>query len=271
MPMVTTYNKPFLTTEDVQRISPSALAASHDGRRSDRYSFVPTIDIINSMEANGWGIVEAKGPKTRTELSRGFGLHQLTFQEHNATAIADPRAPSEKPIFPRIHIINSHNGTTKFEIFAGLYALVCSNGLVISKSTVGEFSVRHNNGFSKDDAFEAISQFRNRLSDVASTIDGWRATNLQSEQANAFAAQAARIRWNKPSDVIPEPEILLSPRRTEDAGSDLWSRFNVVQENLIGGGFKRSRREARPLSHIKESNRVNSELWDLAKEYYQVN
>ena len=262
---------PFLSRESLAQTIPSAVAESHDGRRSNRYKFVPTVEIIDSMAVNGWGVAKARGPKSRTELSRGFGFHQLEFQDRQQRAFVDPRNPHAQPIFPRIHILNSHNGTSKFEILAGLYAMVCSNGLMVSAGSVGEFSVRHNNGFSKDDAFEAISQFRNRLSDVASTIDGWRATNLQSEQANAFAAQAARIRWNKPSDVIPEPEILLSPRRTEDAGSDLWSRFNVVQENLIGGGFKRSRREARPLSHIKESNRVNSELWDLAKEYYQVN
>jgi len=46
-------NTTFLTRDDVAAVTPSAIATSHDGRRSDRYRFVPTVEIIDSMEANG--------------------------------------------------------------------------------------------------------------------------------------------------------------------------------------------------------------------------
>jgi hypothetical protein len=257
----------FLTRHDLSNIVPSALANEHDGRRSNRYTFVPTTDIVDSMEANGWGVVRARGPKSRTELSRGFGLHQLEFQSRDAVAIADPRMNGigAKPIFPRIHIINSHNGTSRFEVLAGLYALVCSNGLMVSTSSVGEFSVRHNNGFNADEAHRIIGEFRDRMVGLGKAIDLWGKVELDRDQQRTFAAQAARIRWNKPDDIMPDADTLLFRHRPEDNGSNLWTVFNVVQENVIGGGFKRSRRVARPVSQIRESNRINSELWALAE------
>lgn len=260
----TTNTCQFLTRHDLTNQLPSALAESHDGRRSNRYTFVPTTEIVDSMEANGWGVVRARGPKSRTELSRGFGLHQLEFQDRNAVAFSDPRV-SSKAIFPRIHIINSHNGTSRFEVLAGLYAMVCANGLMVSAGSVGEFSVRHNSSFNAEEAHRIIGQFRERMASLSESIEVWGRINMDSEQQRAFATAAARIRWNKPDDIMPDADTLLQRRRTEDNGSNLWTVFNVVQENVIGGGFKRSRRVARPISQLRESNRINAELWDLAQ------
>lgn len=266
-----TYNRPFLAREDLAAIVPAALASTHDGMRSSRYVHIPTVDIINSMETHGWKVAAARAPKGRTSavLARTseFGIHQLEFQDPNAKAISDPRAPNSKAIFPRIHVINSHNGTSRFEILAGLYALVCSNGLMISTGSVGEFSTRHSGKFDAEEAHRIIEQFRSRMGYMGETIEKWHAVTLSPDRQRDFAIGAARIRWNKPEDIMPEPEVVLAARRPEDAGSDLWSVFNRAQENIIGGGFKRSRREARPIKHLRESNRINSELWDLATSF----
>lgn len=264
----TTHACQFLTRHDISNAVPSALADAHDGRRSNRYTFVPTTEIVDSMEANGWGVVRARGPKSRTELSRGFGLHQLEFQDRNAVAFQDPRARGRAtgaPIFPRIHIINSHNGTSRFEVLAGLYAMVCSNGLMVSAGSVGEFSVRHNSSFDAEEAHRIIGEFRSRMGKLNDAIECWASINLSTEQQRAFATAAARIRWNKPDDIMPDADTLLQRNREEDGAPNLWTVFNVVQENLIGGGFKRSRRVARPISQLRESNRINAELWDLAE------
>jgi hypothetical protein len=256
----------FFTRDDVAGIVPSAVSSTHDGLRSDRYRFVPTVDIIESMEANGWGVVAARAPKARKMRSKEFGIHQLEFQDRNTqTAIQDPRQAGH-PIFPRIHIINSHNGTSRFEVLAGLYAMVCANGLMVSAGSVGEFSVRHNASFSAEEAHRIIGEFRQRMGTMAEAVEGWSRIRLEPEQRTQFATAAARIRWNNPEEPMPEPSSLLQAARIADMGADLWTTFNVVQENLIGGGFKRSRRVARKVTQLRESNRINSELWDLASQ-----
>lgn len=261
---------PFLSREQVAAIVPSAVSATHDGRRSNRYRFVPTVDIIDSMEANGWGVVNARAPKGRKGAisnTAEFGLHQLEFQDRNAVAFADPRTGSRlaNPIFPRIHIINSHNGTSRFEVLAGLYAMVCANGLMVSAGSVGEFSVRHNASFDAEEAHRIIAQYRSNMASMAETIERWSQRTMQPEERVAFATAAARIRWNKPDDIMPDASTILQAHRPEDQRMDLWTTFNVAQENIIGGGFKRSRRVARPISQLRESNRINSELWELAR------
>lgn len=260
----------FLSLEEVQKAVPSAFAESHDGLRSERYNFVSTRQIIDSMQDNGWGVVAAKAPKARLDKRKAFGMHKLEFQDRNIAdeknRIRDPRF-SNYYIYPRVHIMNSHNGTSMLTVMAGLYCVICSNGLIISMHSVGEFRVRHNNQFNSEDAFATIGQFRNSMNNIVETIEKWSSIDLSHEKSIQFATRAARIRWPSPEVVIPDPLFLLNARREEDKGSSLWHRFNVVQENLIQGGFSREKRKVRQLSQIREDLRINTELWDLAREY----
>lgn len=251
----------FLSFEQIARTVPSALAESHDGHRSERYSFIPTRTIIEAMDAKGWGVVEAKVPKARVQRSRDFGLHQLVFQARIQTAIQDPRSGL---IYPRLHIINSHNGTSPISVFAGLYALICTNGLIISRGSVGEFRQRHTK-FSIEDAQSHIAQLTDSMEGMSEKVTAWGQLPLNVAQRNEFAIKAARIRWNKPEDIIPDPVHILQPVRTADSGNDLWTTFNVAQENILRGGYDRSKRKTRTVNNIRENLRINQELWALAE------
>ena len=64
---------------------------------------------------------------------------------------------------------------------------------------------------------------------------------------------------------------LLGCRRGEDAGEDLWSTLNRVQENLLRGGLPRRTPRGRLLrtrriTSIREDVRINSALWEMAAE-----
>ena len=64
---------------------------------------------------------------------------------------------------------------------------------------------------------------------------------------------------------------LLTPVRPEDAGDDLWSVFNVVQEKIIEGDFEYiaagKARKARQIKNFKQDQKINKELFELALEY----
>ena len=69
---------------------------------------------------------------------------------------------------------------------------------------------------------------------------------------------------------ITEAQVLM-PRRVDDRGSDLWSTFNRIQENLVKGGLNgrntRGRRQStRPVQGIDQNVRLNRALWMLAEE-----
>lgn len=228
--------------------------------RNGIHSF-PTRSIIEAMDAKGWGVVEAKVPKARVQRSRDFGIHQLVFQARIQTAIQDPR---QGLIYPRLHIINSHNGTSPISVFAGLYALICTNGLIVSHGSVGEFRQRHAK-FSIEDAHAHIAQLTDSMDGMSEKVNAWGQLDLTSEQRNTFATKAARIRWNKPEDSIPETESILQPQRMADEGTNLWTTFNVVQENLLRGGYSRNKRKTRTVNNIRENLRINQNLWALAE------
>lgn len=67
-----------------------------------------------------------------------------------------------------------------------------------------------------------------------------------------------------------KPEQLLVPRRQEDRTDDLWTVWNVVQENSIKGGLRgvsrdetgRPRRStSRPINGIDQDIKLNKALW----------
>ena len=69
----------------------------------------------------------------------------------------------------------------------------------------------------------------------------------------------------------PCAQILLTPTRNEDAGSDLWSVFNVVQEKILEGDFNYTFgvkvRKARKIKNFSQDLKINKELFNLALEY----
>jgi hypothetical protein len=65
------------------------------------------------------------------------------------------------------------------------------------------------------------------------------------------------------------PEQVVAPRREADARVDVWTSYNVVQENLMRGGLTgrsatgRNTR-TRTIEAIREDVRINNGLWELA-------
>ena len=63
----------------------------------------------------------------------------------------------------------------------------------------------------------------------------------------------------------------LKPVRKEDAGNDLWSVFNLVQEKVVEGDFEYvsgvKMRKARKIKNFKQDLDVNKKLFEVAKEF----
>ena len=86
-----------------------------------------------------------------------------------------------------------------------------------------------------------------------------------------FAERALAVRYPEPKQRGMQPSQLLTCRRVQDTGDDLWSVFNRVQENLLVGGlsgWSASGRltRTRRITSIREDVRLNGRLWDLAAE-----
>ena len=175
-------------------------------------------------------------------------------------------------VFPQILLTNSHDGKNSFQFQAGLYRLVCSNGLVIADTQFEAVKIRHM-GYSFEELQTQIREMVEKLPLTVESMNKMKETEFNQEQAVDFAKKAIETRFTKDEMKRIEIDIegLLKPVRKEDEGSDLWSIFNVVQEKLIEGDFDYTIgskfRKARKIKNFKQDQKINKELFAVALEY----
>ena len=99
------------------------------------------------------------------------------------------------------------------------------------------------------------------------------------DERGIYARAAHSLVFKEPENAPVQPEQLLSERRYDDKGHDLWTTFNVVQENVMRGGLKgtkrtdngRSRRTTtRPVKAIDRNIKLNQALWYLTEKMAEL-
>lgn len=231
---------------------------------SERYKFIPTQEYLDAFANHGWKVRSAQQVNTRKQGKADFAKHMVTLshEKYEGEALAQRLGG----LSPRVHLVNSHDHSSRFKLIVGIFRLVCSNGLMISSGEVQAFSFLHNNS-----ARDAVSILTDKFfADVETnleTAEKWSGITLSTDQQIDFATKARNLRFGEESTV--EPTALLDARRTFDAGDDLWRVFNRLQENTTKGGvrFSGMRRQSRLLTNIDANVRVNQGLWSLAASY----
>ena len=118
----------YLTKANINSLAPSVFATTPSSDVSEKYTHIPTERVIDDMELLGWKPIEAKEVKARKKSTQGFQKHLLVFRNDEVVI----NGKDGDTVFPQILMTNSHDGKNAFNFEAGLYRLVCSNGLVIA-------------------------------------------------------------------------------------------------------------------------------------------
>lgn len=245
-------------------LAPAIFATKPHAHRSDKYGFVPTIEMINFLREKDIFPVAAEQRMSRMEHHKTTGVHIVRFSLANHFKdIVDE--------IPQIVMINSHDGSRAYNFSLGIFRLVCSNGLVIKSKDFGEFHMRHGTTY-QDAVFDMSEKMLNQFSQVFPRINTMKDKMLSFEEAAKFANSAAHLRYG---DEVPyDPKMLLNVRRDEDKGNSLWNVYNVVQENLLTGGFVginmrnvEKPRKIRAMSDLNATYDINRDLWAIAEEF----
>jgi hypothetical protein len=169
---------------------------------------------------------------------------------------------------PELLLLNSHDGTSSYQLRVGLFRVLCTNGLVVSMGIFPVWRVMHRGDVVQDVVCAAL-RISERFEQLAAAVERMERTMLDDSQRFELAAQALALRF--PNDAVGamQPSQLLVPRRAQDVGNDLWRTFNVLQENVLRGGLVRrsaSNRltRTRGIRAIREDVRLNSALWEMA-------
>jgi hypothetical protein len=248
-----------LNFETLKSQVPAIFTTSPSPKMSDKYTFVPTMDILENFEQEGWQVYSAK----QTGRSQ-FATHEIRLRNGELPAVGDSLIEAV--------IRNSHNGLTTFSVSSGLHRLVCSNGLTVPTSLAEQFNIRHQN-FDLGEVRRLTDSFASRLPIIQESLSKMENRELTMDEKVGFVKGAAAIRWkegNMPSTMSIEE--ILNPLRDGDVGNSLWKVFNVVQEKMVRGGVGyRSGRgrltSMRELKNISVVNNVNTKLWELAETY----
>lgn len=250
-----------LNDEELHRFVPSIYADHADEQVSERYRFVPTINIVKGLIGEGWWPVRASQSSSRKENGEMVAKHMLRFRQEsdNASRVGDT--------FPEIVLVNSHNRSSAVHLHAGIFRLICLNGCVVDDGLIAHVSRRHT-GTVVEEVIEGVYEILDSLPKAVDEIDRFKAIELMPEEQRAFADSAALIRWTDPE--IAETVDLNLARRHEDRKPDLWSSFNRVQENIIRGGVRVKGRRAKAVRSVDSDVRINKALWALADKMAEL-
>ena len=225
-----------LSDDQIRTVAPSIFAETPHESRSQRYSYIPTAAVLTELRKEGF---------------QPFMVCQT-----------------------RVRHEDRRDGTSSYQMLAGMFRFVCQNGLVCG-DTFADVRVPHK-GNVTDHVIEGAYEVLQGFERVQHSRDAMRAIALEEGEAEVFARSALALKYDDPGKTLPITESqVLRPRRFDDNRLDLWSTFNRVQENLVKGGLtgrtaNGRQQRTRPVQGIDQNVRLNRALWLLAEGLRQL-
>lgn len=245
--------------------APSVFAEGKHASRSERYTYIPTIDVLRGLRKEGFEPFMVAQGQSRVEGKAEFTKHMIRMRHAGQV--------QTKPEANEIILINSHDGASSYQMLAGMLRFVCCNGLVVGK-VVEDIRIPHK-GNIQGEVIEGAFRLLDQFETVEASAEGMKALTLQPEEETAFATAALALRFGERTDDQPPPPItaeqLIEARRPEDLGHSLWTIFQRSQENIMRGGqpgrsVQGRRLHTRPVGSIDRGVSLNRALWVLAEE-----
>lgn len=249
-----------LSLEDVRERAPAVFAQSPDARRSTRYTFIQTQRVLCGLLDAGFVATDARQARSRAGNAL-HGRHLIRLRRRFETVEIDGTVPE-------VLFLNSHDGSSAYQLRVGLFRFVCLNGLIVSTDMFPAIRVAHRKDV-VDEAIAGAIALSDRFDELGSVVERMRERRLEEPEQWRLAQRAAVLRFGEAPGAGVAPSMLLLPRRPDDVGRDLWRTFNRVQENALRGGLSRrsvSGRlvRTRCIQSIREDVRLNGALWNEA-------
>jgi hypothetical protein len=258
----------FLTTSEIKQRANSVFTDTASPNVSSKFTHIPTHKVIEDMAELGWGVVDAKEVKARKTGTMGFQKHLVVFRNPDVVI----NGADGDTVFPQILLTNSNDGKNAFTFTAGLFRLVCENGLVISTEQFNDVKMRHM-GYTFEELQKQIRAMVEQLPLTVESMNKMKLIELDEKTTIEFAtkALATRFKEDELKNITIDLDKLLEPTRPEDKGNDLWSVFNVIQEKILEGDFQYMAgtkiRKARKVKNFKQDMEINQKLFAVAAEY----
>ena len=228
---------------------------------SERYQVINTMDVVNEFERFGFELASVEAGNVRDLAKIGKGKHMV-------------RMTTGEKLFgemrPEVIINNSYDGTKALNIRIGMFRFVCSNGMIVGHNLLPNLQIMHSRQNWQEAIMEFIDTYEEKYNLQKEWIAHMRDARMSLDQAYAVAEKALKIRHydQRINNDAVDPLELLLVKRSEDKGDSAWLRYNVMQEHLVNGEYKKygndgSIHKAKILTNVDELVRFNVELSDL--------
>lgn len=254
-----------LANEQILQVAPSIFAAEKHDSRSDRYTYIPTINVLDKLREEGFQPFMAAQAKCRDEGKREFTKHLVRLRHANQITKGEAN---------EIILLNSHDGTSCYQMLSGFFRDVCTNGMVWGES-VNDIRVPHK-GNIIDNVIEGCFRVVEDFELINGQVDGMKSLLLNAGEQQALAHAALELKYDTANGAAPITESqLLQPKRRDDMSNDLWTTFNRVQERMIKGGLSGRtangrKMTTRAVTGIDSDIKLNRALWVLAEKMRQL-
>lgn len=257
-----------LGEDQMRAVAPSVFAEGKHASRSERYAYIPTIEILRGLHKEGFEPFMVAQGGSRVEGKTEFTKHMIRMR--HAGQLQQGRSEANEII-----LINSHDGGSSYQMLAGVFRFVCCNGLVVG-DVIEDIRIPHK-GQIQHEVIEGAFRVLEDFEAVDAATQGMKGLMLQPEEQQAFARAALALRYGEQAAGSTGPaapitaQQLMQPRRLEDQGDSLWLSFQRAQENLMRGGqpgrsAQGRRIQTRAVGSIDRGVQLNRALWVLAEE-----
>ncbi|MCC8228177.1 DUF932 domain-containing protein [Escherichia coli] len=297
-----------LTHEELMHYVPGIFGEDKHTSRSQNYTYIPTITVQESLQREGFQPFFACQTRVRDPGRRGYTKHMLRLRRageingehvpeiillnsHDGTSsyqmlpgyfrfvCQNGRGYTKHMLrlrrageingehVPEIILLNSHDGTSSYQMLPGYFRFVCQNGCVCGQS-LGEVRVPHR-GNVVDRVIEGAYEVVGVFDRIEEKRDAMQSLILPPPARQALAQAALTYRYGDEHQPVTTADIL-TPRRREDYGKDLWSAYQTIQENMLKGGIsgrsaKGKRIHTRAIHSIDTDIKLNRALWVMAE------
>lgn len=189
---------------------------------SPKYSLIETTKVYELLSDYGFREDKYRQSRERNREREAFSKHVSILQR-------DKDCTSEGGF--NLLLVNSHNGTSSLHLEAGYFRVLCENQL--GHGDIG-IRVRHT-GDVLAKLERAIPQVLQQMDDFKLLQALLKDRTLNSDQCDTLLRKALELR-SLPDTTYNRGKFGRVNRNEGERNA--WMQFNVVQENMIRGGFQ---------------------------------
>src|SRR5690349_21144326 len=121
---------------EMRQYAPSIFATTAHHSRSERFVPIPTIEMVQALQGEGWVPVMAGQSVARLADKHDFTKHMVRFRR-------DDRDLSTHGSVVELVLRNGNDGSSAYKLDAGVFRIACLNGLVSKSDDYGNINIRH--------------------------------------------------------------------------------------------------------------------------------